>query len=453
MPRIFSLILLIGLLGAPLRAQDPPQLQYAQPVEGSLAPDQTDTFTWIGSAGDRPVIVMNAKGGEIDPLLRLYNPAGQLIGEDQDSNGKRNARIENLVLAESGTYIVEARNAGPGGGAYSLIIHERDQVIHYHGGDEVPYTGEVAGHDHDHAYHYELSRPWPDTHITYTIVNTLPGFEESAVREVIVYGLQAWANNTPLTFQEVDDQNAHIVIQFDRIDGSSQVLGQACPPSSPCAGSVVFDSEENWVLYEPTRYDDISLLGVATHEFGHALGLLHSDDASALMYPSYSPYVLQPTDDDIRGIQRLYGSGRGTVYNPTSVPGASGSDGQPVVQGTISDDQFVHFWDFDAYAGEVITIRMEARSGGLDPFIFILDANDQILAYDDDSGPDQDAIVRNITFPFDGTYTVAATRYQQVFGYSVGDYRLTITYGATEAPPDDDEDRDSERPSPFPTPG
>ena len=59
-----------------------------------------------------------------------------------------------------------------------------------------------------------------------------------------------------------------------------------------------------------TCISDYNLFPVAAHEFGHSLGLAHSSDPGALMYPNYAfsdPSTYSLHQDDINGIQAIYG--------------------------------------------------------------------------------------------------------------------------------------------------
>ena len=51
---------------------------------------------------------------------------------------------------------------------------------------------------------------------------------------------------------------------------------------------------------------------MAVHEFGHSLGLEHSNVRESIMYPWYKGYFpnIALTEDDILGIQALHGKQR-----------------------------------------------------------------------------------------------------------------------------------------------
>lgn len=81
-----------------------------------------------------------------------------------------------------------------------------------------------------------------------------------------------------------------------------------------CSTTDNYDDDKKWGFCRDQGY---SLFLVAAHEFGHALGLDHSNIREALMFPMYS-YVedFSLHEDDIEGIQYLYGSKTGPDPTP-----------------------------------------------------------------------------------------------------------------------------------------
>nr|ABO86718.1 matrix metalloproteinase-9 [Ictalurus punctatus] len=81
-----------------------------------------------------------------------------------------------------------------------------------------------------------------------------------------------------------------------------------------CATTSNYDKDSKWGFCPDKGY---SLFLVAAHEFGHALGLDHSNIQDALMYPMYK-YIADFSlhQDDIEGIQYLYGPKTGPDPTP-----------------------------------------------------------------------------------------------------------------------------------------
>ncbi len=73
----------------------------------------------------------------------------------------------------------------------------------------------------------------------------------------------------------------------------------------------------NWTTGSAVNVD---LQSVVTHEFGHALGLNHSTNSSAVMYASYTAGTLKRslTADDLAGLTAIYGTGSGSTTTTTA---------------------------------------------------------------------------------------------------------------------------------------
>ncbi|KAJ8348466.1 hypothetical protein SKAU_G00270550 [Synaphobranchus kaupii] len=121
---------------------------------------------------------------------------------------------------------------------------------------------------------------WPTSKLTYRIENYTPDLSVSEVDTAIDKALRVWARVTPLRFTRIYSGTADIMISFGN--------------------------------------RGYNLFLVAAHEFGHSMGLSHSKDPGALMYPVYSyrdPKSFSLSRDDVDGIQSLYGQ------NPDVTPG------------------------------------------------------------------------------------------------------------------------------------
>nr|XP_056714686.1 interstitial collagenase-like [Euleptes europaea] len=155
---------------------------------------------------------------------------------------------------------------------------------------------------------------WDKTHLTYRIENYTPDLHQEEVRRAIQKAFEVWSKASPLTFEEKHTDIQDIMISFNvgdhgdnsPFDGNSGVLAHAFQPGKFIGGDAHFDDAEHWT----NGFQGTNLFIVAAHEFGHSLGLSHSTEAGALMFPTYSyqdPRSFQLPQDDINGIQTIYG--------------------------------------------------------------------------------------------------------------------------------------------------
>ncbi|XP_057652121.1 matrix metalloproteinase-14-like isoform X2 [Diorhabda carinulata] len=152
---------------------------------------------------------------------------------------------------------------------------------------------------------------WKVKDLTYKISKYPNNLKRSDVDKEIQRAFNVWTEYTDLTFTPKKNQ-VHIEIRFesgehgdgDPFDGPGGTLAHAYFPVF--GGDAHFDASEAWSI---NSYRGTNLFQVAAHEFGHSLGLSHSDVRQALMAPFYRGYepIFSLDTDDIDGIQALYG--------------------------------------------------------------------------------------------------------------------------------------------------
>ncbi|XP_027014203.1 collagenase 3-like [Tachysurus fulvidraco] len=173
-----------------------------------------------------------------------------------------------------------------------------------------------------------FTNKWSTNSLTYRIENYTPDMSVAEVDNSIGRALQVWARVTTLKFTRIYSGIADIMISFtvrdhrdgSPFDGPNGILAHAFFPSPGIGGDAHFDDDETFTFKSSRGYN---LFIVAAHEFGHSLGLDHSNVPGALMYPTYSytnPDTFVLPRDDVNRIQALYGSNTVNPEKPDPVP-------------------------------------------------------------------------------------------------------------------------------------
>ncbi|MDQ7027101.1 MAG: PPC domain-containing protein [Anaerolineae bacterium] len=351
-------------------SQQGTNLQYGIPITDTITNTQPQIYyTFQANAGDILTIEMVRSSGTLDPMLQIVDSNRFLIVENDDADGDtRNSRIDNLVIPETGTYIIVATRygeaTGESVGSFVLIIGEgansglgnnrqSPQVIFLN----QTIKAELTEEQFQRYYQFTAER---DQIVTITMERArFPG-------QLDAYLILTNAGYQPL---------------IENDDGGSGTNARIASFRIPATG----------------QYNIIAT------RFGRSEGDTFGEFNLTLQDNGFA------FDDVESNIPRL-------LYGTT-------------VQDVINDDDSESLYVFWGTIGDVVTISMDKSTGDLDAVLELLDNNQVRMLRDDDSGANQNARIEHYILTYTGVHYIRASRYEGSGRptNTTGDFNLSLT--------------------------
>jgi hypothetical protein len=426
---LLTMVILIIVSG--VSAQGTDTLTNGEPVEGAFDADNTaQIYTFDAGSGDDIVLTIESDNPALVLTILVSDSRGSIIGQALKTAGIP-AVIE-ATLEDSGTFFVTLAPLPGAVGDYTILL-EADELTQ---STNVTPTPTPTVEDDEANQEEEITVITPAD-----FVQTQVALFNGITVELI------WNSNDDLNLQVRDPVGGTLFWdsrttpeggQFGLdVNGLCEIINT--PPNietaSWSAGSLPTGSYEVMIYHrqacgnaQPVNFTvQVTVDGVELDPVDgtiappadgfatvHLTKFVVENDGSAYM-GSYGPYtdtrVIPITADEI--------------LSQTARPINAGE----TLEGVITNNQYFETYQFDAVAGEVVTIDMQAIRGSLDTLLLLFNESGIIVADNDDiqSAVNTNSQINSVRIPSDGTYTIFASRYGKDVAGTEGVYTLTLS--------------------------
>jgi hypothetical protein len=146
------------------------------------------------------------------------------------------------------------------------------------------------------------------------------------------------------------------------------------------------------------------------------------NDLTTAVDSQISDHILASSGKYTVRVELVNGSGTYRLGIVQELPFTLKSDTPTQLQGALEGALPKQRWIFDAQAGQVLTITMQAQNGTLDPVLRLLDQKGKVIADNDDAADTalgKDAQIVMVKIPANSTYTLETGRFSGAGEYTV----------------------------------
>lgn len=416
-------------------------------VSGVLDPSSlAQVYTFVGTTGQSVDLEVVSQDGLTLSLL-LTDAQGQPIAQGVEGEVVGTTTISSVILPADGSYYVTifpaAGSAAPVIGSFDLTLTSTEAVQPTVEATLTPTSEPTTALPVTPTTQPEVQETLAATPQITPTTTSVSGFTPPGVL-VTTTGLQvslSWNSTANMDLEVRDPVGGSLFwdtpsvpsggVFGPNVNGACDAVTADAPTeeASWLSGGIPTGSYEVLVYYQ--QLTDCPTVDPVTFTINAVVDGRQLPPVEGTLQPNQiflTSFVVNTDGTVATGVNGVYSAGALTfpvadlTANPAPITIGS------TLQGYIVNEQPFQTFSFTGAANDIVSIIMNATSGSLDPQVYLLDPNGNILAFNDDQaeGNTNSAILdqRLLTA---GSYTIVATRYGQTIGGTEGDFDLIFS--------------------------